>query len=148
MFSFWKNLRLVNGACYISVLINTKVKQKSKIECIAKEEWKKRNRARKKRKKKKKKSGCVNIEATNDWSISSLGMWQPSAWKKHWSSLINTQSRLAHKPVTSRSCHSSCGLYHTLIAKYKTYIMLYIHKRWARPAVYTVTQAAFIEQHN
>lgn len=28
----------------------------------------------KKRKKKKKKSGCVNIEATNDWSISSLGM--------------------------------------------------------------------------
>ena len=35
---------------------------------------KKRNRARKKRKKKKKKSGCVNIEATNDWSISSLGM--------------------------------------------------------------------------
>ena len=27
-----------------------------------------------KKKKKKKKSGCVNIEATNDWSISSLGM--------------------------------------------------------------------------
>ena len=70
----------MNGACYISVLTNTKVKQKSKIECIAKEEWKKKKlNQKKKKKKKKKKSGCVNIEATNDWSISSLGMWQPSA---------------------------------------------------------------------